>query len=236
MLSLDDVSVSYGPIRAVERASLRVEEGELLALLGSNGAGKTSLLSAVVGIVPVAAGRIRFAGADITGRKPEDIARLGISLTPEGRRLFAALTVDENLRIGTAACKGGRRPIDRSTVLDLVPVLASRLDAPAGTLSGGQQQQLAIARSLMSAPRLLLLDEPSLGLAPMVVDRIFDLVRELHERGVTILLVEQNVYRALEIADRACVLTTGRLAFSGGSAELRDASDLMTTYFGAGVQ
>jgi branched-chain amino acid transport system ATP-binding protein len=144
--------------------------------------------------------------------------------------------VAENLRIGTAANKGRRAPVDRSTVLDLFPALAGRLDAPAGTLSGGQQQQLAIARSLVSAPRLLLLDEPSLGLAPMVVDRIFELIRELHQRGVTILLVEQNVYRALEIADRACVLTTGRLAFSGRSAELRDATNLMTTYFGAGVQ
>jgi branched-chain amino acid transport system ATP-binding protein len=235
VLTLEGVDVLYGPIRAVEHVSLRVEEGEVLALLGPNGAGKTTLLSAIAGIVPVAAGRIRFAGADITGRRPEDIARLGISLIPEGRRIFASLTVGENLRLGTAAAGRGRRAADRAEVLELFPALSGRLSAPAGTLSGGQQQQLAIARSLMSGPRLLLLDEPSLGLAPLIVDRIFQLIGRLNQQGMTVLLVEQNVHRALEVAAGACVLSTGRLEFSGRAAELRQAADLMSTYFGTGA-
>jgi branched-chain amino acid transport system ATP-binding protein len=205
----------------------------VVAVLGPNGAGKTSLLSALAGLVPWVEGRVTFEGVDISRRKPEDIVRLGISLTPEGRQVFARLTVEENLRLGGAGPRARSTKSDvGEQIFELFPVLKERWGEQAGSLSGGQQQQLAIARSLMSQPRLLMLDEPSLGLAPLMVDRIFQLVDELHDRGATILLVEQNARRALEIADRVCVLSSGTVEYAGSAESLRSSSSLFDTYLG----
>ncbi len=194
LLEVDDLSVRYGPLVALHGVRLRVEAGEIVTVLGANGAGKSSLLGAVAGLVPAAAGRIVLDGKPIANLPAERVVRLGIALAPEGRRVFPRLTVADNLRLGAAA-RRDRDGIaaDRARVLELFPVLEERLWQSAGTLSGGQQQMLAIARSLMSRPRLLLLDEPSLGLAPIVVDQIFGLIARLRDEGTTILLVEQNV-------------------------------------------
>ena len=208
----------YGPIAAVRGIDLDVHDGEIVALLGANGAGKTSTLAAIVGLHTARSGEIRFGGEDVSRLPPERIVRKGISLTPEGRRLFATLTVAENLALG-----GGTRNGDaRERLLELFPVLRERLHSPAGSLSGGEQQQLAIARSLMSRPRLLLLDEPTLGLAPKLVGAVFELIARLRaEEGVSILLVEQNVHRALDVCDRAYVMRVGRIEVTGTPAELR---------------
>lgn len=236
MLSVENVSVAYGAIRAVNDVSLEVEEGEIVALLGPNGAGKTTLLSAVIGLVPAVAGRITFEDRDITKLPPEEVVRRGVTLTPEGRHVFADLTVEDNLRLGAAIRRNDRSlQEEREAVLDLFPVLRSKWHVRAGKLSGGEQQMLAIARSLMSSPRLLMLDEPSLGLAPVIVDQIFALFGDLRGRGHTILLVEQNAHRALDVADRAYVINTGRLEFSGTAEQLGSADDLMDAYLGAGV-
>jgi branched-chain amino acid transport system ATP-binding protein len=212
---------------------LSVAGGEIVALLGPNGAGKSTTLKALMGLHPVSSGRIMFEDQVITGLATEQIVRLGMTLTPEGRKVFAGLTIDENLRLGSAARKD-RSGIaqTRTEVLDLFPILRERLNQFAGTLSGGEQQQLAIARSLMSAPRLLLLDEPSLGLAPQIVDQIFDLIADLRQRGLTILLVEQNAEMALEIADRGYIYSNGNIELSGSGAELRASDDVANTYLG----
>ena len=220
LLRVRGLEARYGPIAAVRGIDLDVHDGEIVALLGANGAGKTSTLAAIVGLHPAQSGEIRFGGEDVSRLPPERIVRKGISLTPEGRRLFATLTVAENLALG-----GGTRNGDaRERLLELFPVLRERLHAPAGSLSGGEQQQLAIARSLMSRPRLLLLDEPTLGLAPKLVAAVFELVARLRaEEGVSILLVEQNVHRALDLCDRAYVMRVGRIEVTGTPAELRRA-------------
>jgi branched-chain amino acid transport system ATP-binding protein len=213
--------------------SFSVEEGQIVALLGPNGAGKTTLLSAIMGVVPLAGGSIRFLGERIDGQRPESIVRRGIGLTPEGRQIFGSLTVEENLRVGATPLPRGRAtPATRSEVLNLFPVLGERLDDRAASLSGGQQQQLAIARSLLGEPRLLMLDEPSLGLAPILVDSIFELVATLRDRGVTILLVEQNATRAVEIVDVACVLASGRRMFLGTPDQLTNERAILDAYFG----
>jgi len=218
----------YGPIVAVRGIDLDVLQGEIVALLGANGAGKTSTLAAIVGLLTARSGEIRFEGADISRLPPEQIVRRGITLTPEGRRLFSTLTVGENLALGARQRDGGAR----ERLLGLFPILRDRLDQPAGSLSGGEQQQLAIARSLMSRPRLLLLDEPTLGLAPKLIASVFELIARLRdEEGVTVLLVEQNVHRALELCDRAYVLRTGRIEAQGTAAELRRAG-VETAYLG----
>ncbi|MFO1059647.1 MAG: ABC transporter ATP-binding protein [Dongiaceae bacterium] len=234
MLEVADLSVAYGTVRAVRGVSLEVDEGELVALLGANGAGKTTTLKAVMGLVPAAGGQVRFAGRDITNRPAEEIVRGGMTLVPEGRRVFAQLTVEENLRLGPIGASG-RHPPPESELLELFPILAKRRGQVAGTLSGGEQQQLAIARAMRSAPRLLLLDEPSLGLAPQVVDTIFDLLGELRRRGTTICLVEQNVHLALEIADRAYVLASGQLRLAGTATALLGSSDVDRAYLGIGA-
>jgi branched-chain amino acid transport system ATP-binding protein len=233
MLKVENISVSYGPIRAVRDIQLSVSSDEIVALLGPNGAGKSTTLKALMGLHPVSSGRIMFEDQVITGLATEQIVRLGMTLTPEGRKVFAGLTIDENLRLGSAARKD-RSGIaqTRTEVLDLFPILRERLNQFAGTLSGGEQQQLAIARSLMSAPRLLLLDEPSLGLAPQIVDQIFDLISDLRRRGLTILLVEQNAEMALEIADRGYIYSNGNIELTGTSAELRASDDIANTYLG----
>ncbi|MDX6541608.1 MAG: branched-chain amino acid transport system ATP-binding protein [Gaiellales bacterium] len=236
ILCVDDLVVRYGPIVAVQNVTLNVQQGEIVALLGANGAGKSSLLNSVVGLVPVAGGTVTFNGEPIQKLSPEAIVRKGISLTPEGRRVFPRLTVADNLRLGGAVTRN-RADYDAAYahVLELFPILRERLRQNGGTLSGGQQQMLAIGRSLMARPGLLLLDEPSLGLAPIVVDQIFDLLQRLRSEGTTILLVEQNVHRALEIADRAYVLASGRVESQGPAATLRASADIEKAYLGIGV-
>lgn len=233
MLVIDDLVVRYGAIEALHGISLHVDRGEIVGLIGVNGAGKTTTLLTTAGVLKPTRGRIVFQNASIAGLPPEEIVRKGLSLVPEGRHIFPGLTVEENLRLGAAA-RGDRAAIQRD--LDKAcarfPILRQRLKQSGGTLSGGEQQQLAIARALMSRPSLLMLDEPSLGLAPLLVDEIFRLIAQLRESGVTILLVEQNVERTLQIADRAYLLNTGRIEFEGPAEELLSRVDLVGTYLG----
>jgi branched-chain amino acid transport system ATP-binding protein len=234
LLEIENLSVAYGSVRAVRGISIEIAEGEIVALLGPNGAGKTTTLSAVMGLVPIAGGRVCFAGSDITNRTPERTVRSGMTLVPEGRRVFSNLTVSENLRLGAVGALD-RPATPEKDVFELFPILAERRGQLAGTLSGGEQQQLAIARALRSSPRLLLLDEPSLGLAPQVVEAIFDLIVKLRERGTTIFLVEQNVNLALEIASRAYVLRSGALHLSGSSEDLLGSNAVDRAYLGIGA-
>jgi branched-chain amino acid transport system ATP-binding protein len=236
LLAVEGLLVRYGPIVAVREVSLRVGQGEIVTLLGANGAGKSSFLNAVAGLVPAAGGRVRFRGEEIQRLAPERIVKRGLSLTPEGRRVFPRLTVADNLRLG-AVPQSDRASVTaaRERVFELFPVLSERSGQVAGTLSGGQQQMLAIGRSLMAGPKLLLLDEPSLGLAPILVDQIFELLARLREQGTTILLVEQNVHRALELADRAYVLAGGEIEREGPAAELRASAEIERAYLGIGV-
>jgi branched-chain amino acid transport system ATP-binding protein len=237
ILSITDLDVRYGAIQAVRGVGLDVAEGEIVAVLGANGAGKTTTLKAAVGLLRATGGEIRFAGKPITGRDTEGIVQAGMTLVPEGRRVFPSLTVAENLRLGAATRRNAAEiEQSRNEVLALFPILAERAQQAAGTLSGGQQQQLAIARALMSAPKLLLLDEPSLGLAPQVVDDIFDLILRLKARGLTILLVEQDAIAALDIADRAYVMANGRVVMSGDAATLRASDEVAHAYLGAGLE
>jgi branched-chain amino acid transport system ATP-binding protein len=231
MLSVENLTVRYGAVEAVRAVSLRVDEGETVALVGPNGAGKTSVLNAIVGLVPAASGRISYGGRDLTGARTESIVRHGIALVPEHRRLFRNLTVHENLELGATVAGGDGDLRDR--LLERFPILAARLDQQAGYLSGGEAQQLAIARALMARPKLLLLDEPSLGLAPLLVEEVFRLVAELREQGMTILLVEQNAYMALEVADRAYVMRSGELEAERVASDLLDEDTLLRTYLGA---
>ncbi len=235
LLVVRNVQANYGAIVALRDVSLEVEEGELVALVGSNGAGKSTTLSVIAGLHRPSRGDIEFAGGQLVGRSPEDVARVGISMVPESRGIFPTLTVAENLRLGAYLRRdpdGMRRDIARTQ--ERFPVLGERRDQPAGTLSGGEQQQLAIARALLSKPRLLMLDEPSLGLAPTLVDQVFELVSELHTEGVTILLVEQNVRRTLQVVDRAYLLRTGRVEASGRPADLQVLVDIESVYLGGG--
>jgi len=233
VLILENVHVRYGAIAALRGISLRVEKGEIVGLIGVNGAGKTTTLLTIAGVLKPAQGNIVFKGNSIVGQSPEDIVRQGIALVPEGRRIFPGLTVEENLRLG-AAVRADRGAVQRDIeeMCTRFPILGKRFNQSGGTLSGGEQQQLAIARGLMSRPALLMLDEPSLGLAPILVEEIFELVAQLRETGVTLLLVEQNVQRTLEIADRAYLLSTGRVEFEGAAQELRMRVDLASAYLG----
>jgi branched-chain amino acid transport system ATP-binding protein len=233
MLQLSNVHARYGAITALRGVSVEVQEGELVALLGVNGAGKSTTLGCIAGVLRPWQGEIQFQGGSILGKTPEQIARLGISLVPEGRDIFPSLTVEENLRLG-AYTRSEKSEYRRNLgeVFELFPVLKDRFQQPGGTLSGGEQQQLAIARALMSSPRLIMLDEPSLGLAPVLVDQIFELIARLHQRGVTILLVEQNVDRSLEIVDRAYVLSTGLIESQGTPQQLRAHADIEGIYMG----
>jgi len=236
MLELDDLHVRYGNIRALQGVSLTVAQGELVALIGSNGAGKTTVLRAISGLLRASEGTIRFEGADITRAPTDRIAALGISHCPEGRRIFGGLSVRENLRLGAVAqADKAAAAVDLEMVFTLFPLLKERLDQAGGTLSGGEQQMLAIGRALMSRPRLLLLDEPSLGLAPLMVERIFETIAELKRQGRTILLVEQNVHHALDIADRAYVLETGRITLDGPAELLRRNPAVEQSYLGVGA-
>jgi branched-chain amino acid transport system ATP-binding protein len=229
LLELRDVSARYGPVQALHGITLTVDEGEVVALLGANGAGKTTTLRAVSGTVRTEGG-IRFAGRDVTKRTPDGMARAGIAHVPEGRGILAELTVGENLRMGAYT---RRRGADFKRVFEQFPVLEGRRDQQAGTLSGGEQQMLALARALVARPRLLMLDEPSLGLAPIVVEELFRVVGRLNEEeGLTVLVVEQNANAALSVADRAYVLEVGRVAVQGPSAELREDENVRRSYLG----
>ena len=235
MLELTNLDVRYGNIRALQNASLAVAQGELVALIGSNGAGKTTVLRTISGLLRASGGMIRFEAADITRAPTDRIVALGISHCPEGRRIFGGLSVSENLRLGAVAQRDkGAASADLEMVLTLFPLLKERLGQAGGTLSGGEQQMLAIGRALMSRPRLLLLDEPSLGLAPLMVERIFETIATLKRQGRTILLVEQNVHHALDIADRAYVLETGRITLEGPAAVLRRDPKVEHSYLGVG--
>jgi branched-chain amino acid transport system ATP-binding protein len=230
LLELEDVEARYGPVKALDGVTIGVDEGEVVAVLGANGAGKTTTLRAVSGTVR-RAGRIELAGRPLPAA-PEAVARLGVAHVPEGRGTFAELTVEENLRLG-AFTRRGSLETDFARVFALFPVLEERRAQQAGTLSGGEQQQLALARALMQRPRLLLLDEPSLGLAPLVVAELFGIVRKLNaEEGLAVLLVEQNARVALDIAARAYVLEVGRVAVEGVSDELRANEDVRRSYLG----
>jgi branched-chain amino acid transport system ATP-binding protein len=227
LLDVAELSVRYGAVEAVHRTSFAVEAGQVTALIGANGAGKTSTLGAISGLVN-ASGRISFNGRDITGAAPHEIVRAGIVQVPEGREILARMTVEENLLMGLR----GRGREDLRAAYGRFPILAERKNVGAGSLSGGEQQMLAMSRALLARPKLLLLDEPSLGLAPLVVARVFEIIQELKSQGVTMLLVEQNARRALEIADRAYVMELGRLAIEGtGPSLLRD-ERVAHTYLG----
>jgi len=234
MLTLKGIRASYGPVAALHDVTIEVAEGQIVAILGSNGAGKTSTLRVVSGLLRPNAGAVHFLGRRIDRRSPESIVSLGISHVPEGRQLFTELTVYENLMLG-AYTRRDRQQIraDLEKVYGYFPILAQRRSQPAGSLSGGEQQQLAIARALMSRPRLLLLDEPSLGLAPLVVREIFDIIKTINrEQHVTILLVEQDASLALAVAQHGYVLETGRLVISESSERLREDEDLRRSYLG----
>ncbi|HET7742892.1 MAG TPA: ABC transporter ATP-binding protein [Mycobacterium sp.] len=230
MLKISGVEVRYGPIAAVRQASLEVAQGELVVLVGANGAGKTTLLRAVSGLHDYT-GLVEFDGRDLRGLPAEKRVRAGLCHVPEGRRVFARMTVTENLQTATwASGKSFKQEADY--VLDLFPILKTRGRQMAGTLSGGEQQMLALARALIRHPSMLLLDEPSMGLAPIIVGQIFDLIAEVHSRGTSILLVEQNATRALQIADRAYVMEHGETSGGGSAAEFLDSTDLQAKYLG----
>jgi len=234
LLSIRNARVAYGRIVAVEGVSLAVEASELVALVGANGAGKSTLLKAVMRLVPLAGGAIEFDGSSLRERQTHDISRLGIAYVPEGRGTLRDLSVRENLRLGAFSRPwdaDARADLDR--VLGRFPVLRERLDQHAGTLSGGEQQMLVIARALMSRPRLMLLDEPSLGLAPLIAQKIFEIVRELNGLGVAVLLVEQNAHMALKLAQRGYVLEMGRIVLQG--SDLADNQTVRDAYLGGAV-
>jgi branched-chain amino acid transport system ATP-binding protein len=232
MLDLKDIQVYYGSIRALSGVSLRVNQGELVALIGSNGAGKSTTLKAISGLLRPRSGGIIYQGQEITRAPTDRIVALGISHCPEGRRIFGRLSVRENLRLGAVARAGREIEADLEWIYGLFPLLKQRLQQAGGTLSGGEQQMLAIGRALMSRPRLLLLDEPSLGLAPLMVKHIFAVIAELKRQGTTMLLVEQNIHHALAVADRAYVLETGRVTLSGPAAELQHNRQVEQSYLG----
>lgn len=234
MLEVRGLKVRYGAIQAVKGIDLDLARGDILALLGSNGAGKTTTIAALMGLARQSEGRVLFEGAAILGQAPEAIARRGIALVPEGRRVFSNLTVEENLLLGGAAHGDASAVAERREAQYVrFPILGERRSQKAGLLSGGEQQMLAIGRALMSAPKLVLLDEPSLGLAPKVVNQVFDLIGALKAEGMTVLLVEQNVARSLAIADSGVVLANGRVSLAGPAAELAR-SDLVKKAYLAG--
>jgi branched-chain amino acid transport system ATP-binding protein len=233
VLTIEGLHAAYGPIQAVRGIDLAVHEGEMVCLIGANGAGKTSTLKTISGVLRASRGRIVFDGRDIQRLEPDEILTLGIAHCPEGRRVFPHLTVLENLEMG-AYVRRDRRAIadDLRRVTDLFPILGERRRQAAGTLSGGEQQMLAIGRALMARPKLLLLDEPSLGLAPTVVETTFELIADIRRRGTTVLIVEQNAWMALRMADRAYVMETGRIALTGRAPDLLEDDHVRRAYLG----
>ncbi|AZI44896.1 ABC transporter ATP-binding protein (plasmid) [Deinococcus psychrotolerans] len=236
LLALQNLYVNYGAVSALRGVSLHLHAGEVVALLGANGAGKSTTLRAISNLIKVASGQILLDGSPLTGLSPTEVVARGVAHCPEGRRVFGGMSVLENLRLG-ASVRSDSEGIksDTERMLSLFPILAERRSQAAGTLSGGEQQMLALARALMARPRLLLLDEPSLGVAPLIIKEIFKILRELRETGVTILLVEQNARAALGLADRAYVLRTGSVALSGSAAELSQSEEVAQAYLGGGA-
>lgn len=233
MLEINNLNVHFGVIHALKGISLKVEEGEIVTLIGANGAGKTTTLRTISGLKKPTSGTILFNGNDITSTSPQDRVRMGISLAPEGRRIFSSMTVLENLELGAYLRRDNAEiKKDISMVYERFPILKERRKQAAGTLSGGEQQMLAIGRALMSRPRLLCLDEPSMGLAPLLVQEIFDIIRDINQKGTTILLVEQNASMALQIANRAYVMETGTITLSGTGTELMRSEDIKKAYLG----
>ena len=234
MLTVEGLVCRYGKVEAVRELSIEVKQGELVTLIGANGAGKTTTLKAISGLLSPAAGRISFLGEDITRAEPKRILSLGIAHCPEGRRVFPYMTVAENLEMGSyLRTDADGVAADLEQLYARFPILAERRHQAAGTLSGGEQQMLAISRALMSRPKLVLFDEPSLGLAPNLVERTFEIIRDIRARGVTVVLVEQNAFAALELSDRSYVLEQGRVALAGTGAELLDNPHVKSAYLGA---
>jgi branched-chain amino acid transport system ATP-binding protein len=229
-LAVEKLTVRYGAVEAVRGLSLEVKPGEIVGLIGPNGAGKSSTLHAIMGVAPVTGGDVRFDGRSLVGRRPEDVARRGIALVPEGRRIFGELTVEENLRLGLAGRKRGRNGGGVSRAYDLFPVLREFRSRQAGVLSGGQQQQLAIGRALAADPDVLLLDEPSLGLAPKIVDVVFEALTQIRDAGLGVLLVEQRAQRTVALADRSHVLANGELRLTLGPEDAGDTDRLVAAY------
>ncbi len=237
MLKLTSVQAGYGRLPVLKGISLHVRQGEVVCLIGGNGAGKTTTLKAIAGLLPIRKGQVEFAGRDLTRLPPEQIVRRGLALVPEGRRVFATLSVTANLELG-AFHRQDKKEVrqDLEEMLARFPLLKERAHQPAGTLSGGEQQMLAIARALMARPRLLMLDEPSMGLAPRIVAQVYDILKELQIVGVTLLLIEQNARAALKLADRGYVMETGRIILDGAAADLREDPEVQRAYLGKGYQ
>jgi len=233
LLELEDIHTFYGNIEALKGISITVEEGEIVTMIGSNGAGKSTTLRSISGLSPAGQGSIRFDGQEITETPPQDIVRLGISQSPEGRHCFPRMTVRENLDLGAYLRRDGDVSGDMDRVFELFPRLKERERQKAGTMSGGEQQMLAIGRALMADPKLLLLDEPSMGIAPILVERIYETIAEINRQGTTILLVEQNANFALGVSKRGYVLETGQVALYDDSASLRDNPEVQKAYLGA---
>jgi branched-chain amino acid transport system ATP-binding protein len=231
-LAIRDLEVRYGAVAAVRGLTLEVARGEIVGLIGPNGAGKSTTLHAIMGLVPVRAGEIRAGGRSIRGRTPEAISRAGVALVPEGRRIYGEFTVEENLRLGLAGRRSGGADVDLDWIYGLFPVVREFCARQAGALSGGQQQQLAIARALVAGPEVLLLDEPSLGLAPKVVDTVFAALAEIRAGGVTVLLVEQRAQRTVAFADRSYVLSNGEITMTLAPGDAGDTERMVAAYFG----
>ena len=235
MLEITDLQANYSGIQALRGVSLRVGQGEMVALIGPNGAGKSTLLNCVSGQVRAAGGSIKLEGDEMTGQSPWTVSRRGLLQVPEGRQVFAEMTVLENLQLGATALRSRAAAYPLKRVLELFPILAERRAQSAGSLSGGQQQMLAIGRALMGGPRLLLLDEPSLGLAPLIAKQVFATLLALNQEGLTILLIEQNAMQALAVTHRAYVIEQGRVVYSGASSELRNNPEIEAHYLGQGA-
>ncbi|WP_312549380.1 ABC transporter ATP-binding protein [Massilia sp.] len=235
MLKLDKVNLSYGSFRALHEVSLHADEGELVVLLGSNGAGKSSIFLTMSGLNKASSGTIRFGSQNLVGRKPSQIVADGLIHCPEGRKLFPGMSVLKNLTLGAYVHRGDSKGTQRTLdeVFELFPILHEKKDSPAGSLSGGQQQMVAIGRALMGRPKALLLDEPSLGLAPLVVKQMFEIIARINKAGTTVLLAEQNAYAALNIASRAYVIEQGRIVMEGGREELLNNAQVRKAYIGA---
>ena len=233
MLKVTDLTVNYGTIEAVRGLSFEVTAGQVVAIIGANGAGKSTTLNAISGLLKPVRGRIELDGREITGLRPDQVARLGLAQVPEGREVLATLNVEENLRLG-AYTRNNRPEIEKDlrAMFQRFPILEKRRKQPAGLMSGGEQQMLAVARALMARPKLLILDEPSMGLAPLIVNQIFETITEIHAQGVTLLLVEQNARKALQVADYAYVLERGELVHAAPAADLRNDPRIVAAYLG----
>jgi branched-chain amino acid transport system ATP-binding protein len=234
ILNVENLSAGYGRVQVLKEINLEVGSGEIVCLVGANGAGKSTLLKVISGIIHATHGKLSFAGQDITNKKPDHLVRIGLSHVPEGRQIFGTLTVRQNLMLGAYAHRAKKEEMERrfNFVFNLFPILKTRLTQKAGTMSGGEQQMLAIGRGLMSQPKLLLLDEPSLGLAPLVVEIILNVIKNLRSAGIAILLIEQNVNAALQIADRAYVMEIGRIVSQGSAKTLLGDDEVKKRYLG----